>query len=111
MRKLPDVTEAMINFGQLADDGLAYSKQNKRSYKTDVPRFANLKDWIGNHPAEELTAKEIEGKLAIADRRRKVGTFHVQPLSFSRVVELSSRNSQSQSEDEPGAVGDPPSRR
>jgi integrase len=48
----------------LADDALAYSKRNKRSYKTDVPRFASLKEWFGAHPAEELTPKEIEYRLA-----------------------------------------------
>jgi len=64
-KKLPGLfRKPSINFGQLSDDALAYSKRNKRSYKTDVPRFANLKDWFGRHPAEELTPKEIENKLA-----------------------------------------------
>jgi len=48
-----------------------YSKQNKRSHETDVPRFANLKDWFGNYPAEELTPKEIEGRLAKAAEKEK----------------------------------------
>jgi integrase len=55
----------------LADDALAYSKRNKRSYKTDVPRFANLKDWFRKHPAEELTPKEIENKLASVAEKEK----------------------------------------
>jgi len=60
-----------VNFGQLADDALAYSKRNKRSYKTDVPRFASLKEWFGAHPAGELTPKEIEYKLARVAERGK----------------------------------------
>jgi integrase len=64
-KKLPEIfRKPSVNFGQLTDDALAYSKRNKRSYKTDVPRFASLKEWFGAQPAEELTPKEIEYKLA-----------------------------------------------
>jgi integrase len=62
-KKLPEIfRKPSVNFSQLA--ALAYSKRNKRSYKTDVPRFASLKEWFGAQPAEELTPKEIEYKLA-----------------------------------------------
>src|SRR6516165_10547372 len=71
-KKLPELfRKPSVNFGQLLDDALAYSKQNKRSYKTDVPRFATLKEWFGNNPAEELTPKEIENKLAAAAEKEK----------------------------------------
>jgi integrase len=64
-KKLPEsFRKPSINFSQLATDALAYSKRNKRSYQTDVPRFARLKEWFGKHPAEELTPKEIEQRLA-----------------------------------------------
>jgi integrase len=56
---------------QLADDALAYSKRNKRSYRMDVPRFAGLKEWFGAEPAEELTPREIEYKLAKAAEKDK----------------------------------------
>src|SRR5580704_8115783 len=47
-KKLPELfRKPSVNFGQLADDALAYSKRNKRSYRTDVPRFASLKEWFG----------------------------------------------------------------
>jgi hypothetical protein len=71
-----------INFGQLSDDALAYSKRNKRSYKTDVTRLANLKDWFGKHPAEELTPKEIESKLASVAEKEKwaPSTFNYRSL-------------------------------
>ena len=64
-KKLPEsFRKPSVNFSQLADDALVFSKRNKRSYKTDVPRFASLKGWFGGHPAEELTPREIENTLA-----------------------------------------------
>ena len=71
-KKLPELfRKPFINFSQLADDALAYSKRNKRSYRTDVPRFASLKEWFGAHPADELTPKEIEHKLAQVAEKEK----------------------------------------
>ncbi|HVH70695.1 MAG TPA: site-specific integrase [Candidatus Dormibacteraeota bacterium] len=71
-KKLPEMfRKPSINFAQLVDDGLAYSKRNKRSHKADVPRFAKLKDWFGNYPAEELTPKEIESRLGKAAEKEK----------------------------------------
>ena len=58
-------------FGQISDDALAYSKRDKRSYKTDVPRFANLKDCFGKHPPEELTPKEIDHRFASMAEKEK----------------------------------------
>ena len=64
-KKLPEIfRKPSVDFAQLADDALAYSRRNKRSYKTDIPRFASLKEWFGSHAAEELTPKEIEHRLA-----------------------------------------------
>jgi hypothetical protein len=66
-KKLPEsFRKPSINFCQLVDDALGYSRRNKRSYKTDVSRFANLKEWFRGDPAEELTPKEIENTLARA---------------------------------------------
>lgn len=71
-KKLPELfRKPSVNFGQLVDDALAYSKRNKRSYKTDVPRFSSLKEWFGTHPAEELTPKGIESKLIKAGEKGK----------------------------------------
>ena len=69
-KKLPEMLrKAAASFGQLCDDALAYSRRNKRSHKTDVPRFERLKHWFGSCPAEELTPREIEGRLAqVAER-------------------------------------------
>ena len=71
-KKLPEIfRKPSVNFGQLTDDALAYSNRNKRSYKTDVPRFASLKEWFGAQPAEELTPKEIEYGLAKVAEQEK----------------------------------------
>jgi integrase len=64
-KKLPEnLRTPSVNFSQLSDDALAYSKRNKKSYRTDVPRFTCLKKWFGSYPADELTPKEIETRLA-----------------------------------------------
>src|SRR5437016_10023302 len=69
-KKLPELfRKPSVNFSQLVEDALAYSKRNKRSYKTDVPRFASLKEWFVAHPDEELTPREIENKLTNAGER------------------------------------------
>jgi len=71
-KKLPEhFRKPSLQFSQLLDDALSYSKRNKRSYKTDIPRIASLKDWFGSHVAEELTPKEIENVLARAADKEK----------------------------------------
>jgi len=71
-KKLPELLRRpSVNFGQLLDDALTYSKRNKRSYKTDVPRIASLKQWFGSDSAEELTPKEIENVLARTAEKEK----------------------------------------
>src|SRR5467141_327264 len=71
-KKLPETfRKPSVKFSQLLDDALAYSKRNKRSYKTDIPRLASLKNSFGSHPAEELTPKETENILARAADRGK----------------------------------------
>ena len=71
-KKLPELfRKPSVNFSQLVDDALAYARRNKRSYNTDVPRFASLKEWFGSHPAEELTPREIENALARAAEKHK----------------------------------------
>jgi len=71
-KKLPEnLRKPSVKFNQLLDDALAYSKRNKRSYKTDVPRFASLDEWFDSHPAEELAPKEIENARARAADKEK----------------------------------------
>jgi integrase len=64
--QLPDLKvlrQRRITFREIAHDALTYSERNKRSYATDVPRFARLKEWFGMRPAHALTPMEIEDKL------------------------------------------------
>jgi len=71
-KKLPEsFRKPSVNFRQLVEDALAYSKRNKRSYKTDMPRFPSMKEWFGSYPAEELTPQEIEKTLAWAAEKEK----------------------------------------
>lgn len=78
-----------MNFDQRADDALAFSKRNKGSYWTDVPRFARRKEWLGSEPAAELTPREIEYKLAKAAEKGKwaPSTFN----QFRSLMSLSDR--------------------
>jgi hypothetical protein len=105
-KKLPAMfREPSVNFYQLADDALAYSKKNKRSHRTDIPRFANLQEWFGAHAAEELTPREIEYKLARVAEKQKwaPSTFN----HYRSLMSLSSAgNTESKSCLEPCPLGD-----
>lgn len=71
-KKLPEnFRKPSIKFSELLNDAIVYSKRNKRSYKTDVPRFASLKEWLGSHPAEDVIPNEIENVLARAASKEK----------------------------------------
>ena len=64
-KKLPELfRKPSVNFGQLVEDALAYSKRHKRSHRSDVHRFANLKEWFGSRVAEDLAPRDIENTLA-----------------------------------------------
>lgn len=59
----PMLRRNKVTFAEIVHDALHYSKQRKRSYRTDVTRFAQLKEWFGNRIAETVTPKEIEDIL------------------------------------------------
>ena len=110
-KKLPEnLRKPSVKFSQLLDDALAYSKRNKRSYKTDVPRFASLDEWFGSHPAEALAPKEIENTLARAADKKNVGAVDVQSLPVADVSKLPPGNPESKSHLQPRSVRDAPSR-
>ena len=78
-KKLPEnLRQPLTTFGQIAADALAYSKRNKRSYRTDVPRFARLKKWFGSSVADQITPREIENRLAsvASDEKWAASTFN-----------------------------------
>ena len=74
----PELRRNKVTFTEIMQDALAYSKQKKRSYRTDVPRFTRLKGWFGNRVAETLTPKEIESTLnrAAEQERWAASTFN-----------------------------------
>src|SRR5712691_6063310 len=55
-KKLPAPERGLrhAKFCQLVDSALAYSEKEKRSYRTDVPRIAKLKELFGDRIAEAL---------------------------------------------------------
>jgi integrase len=71
----------------LADDALAYSKRNKWSYKTDVPRFAKLKERFGAQPADEPTLKRSCTDLRRHPRQR-IGPLQLSTITVPDAVEL-----------------------
>lgn len=74
----PILRRNKVTFAEIMQDALAYSKQKKRSYGTDAPRFARLKEWFGSRIAETLTPKEIESTLnrAAEQERWAASTFN-----------------------------------
>jgi integrase len=71
-KKMPEtLRRPSVPFGKFADAALEYSKKNKRSYRDDEWRMAELKAWFGSRDAEMLTGEEIEKKLCeVADERK-----------------------------------------
>lgn len=62
-RKLPELRRRRVTFGELAQDALAYRRQQSKS-PTDKQRMGRLLDWWKNTPAESLTPGEIERRLS-----------------------------------------------
>jgi integrase len=83
-----------LTFAEIASDALAYSKATKRSYETDVPRFARLKEWFGNRPAEALAPLEIEDTLGsvATDECWAASTFNHYRSLVSLAYRLAIRN-------------------
>jgi hypothetical protein len=83
-----------VTFAEIASSALAYSKAMKRSYQTDVPRFARLKEWFGKRPAEALTPLEIEDTLSSAatEERWAASTFNHYRSLVSLAYRLAIRN-------------------
>jgi site-specific recombinase XerD len=63
-KKLPEkLRRAMVSFAEIAKDALAYSKANKLSYRHDAGRMETLLGWFREHPAEAITAQDIERRF------------------------------------------------
>ena len=67
-KKLPEkLRRATVSFADIARDALAYSKTNKLSYRSDAGRMATLLDWFREHPAEAISAHDIERQFEQQD--------------------------------------------
>ena len=83
-----------VTFREIAQDAIAYSVRNKRSHRTDMPRFARLKEWFGARPAESLTPIEIEEILCGAAHQEcwAASTFNHYRSLVSLTYRLAIRN-------------------
>jgi site-specific recombinase XerD len=64
-KKLPEkLRRATITFADISRDALAYSKTNKLSYRNDACRMETLLVWFREHPADSVTAQDIERRFA-----------------------------------------------
>lgn len=71
-RKLPEtLRRRVVQFSEIADDALEYSRQHKRSYRDDQSRMKLLKQWFGNRDAESLCVGDIEKRLSEAAASEK----------------------------------------
>jgi site-specific recombinase XerD len=63
-KKLPEkLRRATVTFADIARDALAYSKTNKLSYRNDLGRMEVLLGWFREHPAEAISAQDIERRF------------------------------------------------
>src|SRR5579884_567548 len=63
-RFFPPQRKHVVLFGELADDALEYSRQNKQTAKFDGWKMAKLRKWFGSMRPEEITPQVIERHLA-----------------------------------------------
>ena len=63
-KKLPEtLRRRAVSFAEIADDALAYSREHKRSYRSDASNMKRLRNWFGNREAESLSGPELEKRL------------------------------------------------
>jgi site-specific recombinase XerD len=67
-KKLPErLRRATVTFADISRDALAYSKANKLSYRNDACRMETLLAWFREHPADAITAQDIERRFEKQD--------------------------------------------
>jgi integrase len=95
-KKLPEkLRAAPVFFREIAEDALAYSREHKRSYRTDEIRMKRLKDWFGERPAESLASSELETWLKgeVRDEGWSPSTYNRYRSLLSLVYREAIRNS------------------
>ena len=71
-KKLPEtLRRKFIPFSEIANDAIAYSRTNKKSWKDDHYRMKRLVKWWGNCDAGSLDTQTLEQKLTAAAKSEK----------------------------------------
>jgi integrase len=63
-KKLPELHRPGFTFGEIAADALAYAEKYHRDFRSDRCRMVRPLAWWKHRPADSLTPKEIEQRLA-----------------------------------------------
>lgn len=84
-RFFPPQRKRVVLFGELADDALEYSRQNKQTAKFDEWKMAKLRKWFGSMRPEEVTPQEIERRFSEMKGR---GGKPASPATFNRTRAL-----------------------
>jgi integrase len=71
-RKLPErLRQRPISFRELADDAIAYIKQEYARPADDVARAKIVKEWFGERAAESITREEVKSALNSATNEKE----------------------------------------
>ena len=71
-RKLPEkLRQRPVSFRELADDAIAYIKQEYARPADDVARTEAVKEWFGGRAAESITREEVKAALNSATEEKK----------------------------------------
>jgi integrase len=71
-RKLPEkLRRRLVSFREIADDAIAYIKQEYARPADDVARVEVVKDWFGERAAESITREEVKVAINSATRERE----------------------------------------
>jgi site-specific recombinase XerD len=90
-KKLPEkLRRAAVSFADIAKDALVYSKAQKLSYRHDAGRMKTLLAWFREHPAEAITAQDIEHRFG--REKWSPATFNRYRALLSLTYRLAIRN-------------------
>ena len=71
-RKLPEkLRQRLLGFREIADDAVAYIKQEYARPADDVARVEVVKEWFGGRAAESITREEVRAALNSATEEKK----------------------------------------
>ena len=71
-RKFPEKRrQRIVLFSEIAADALAWSLENKASYRDDKSRMKRLVEWFGDRDAASIRGHELESRLGAAAKAGK----------------------------------------